>query len=152
MVDIVDRKTRSRMMAGIKGTDTKPELLVRKGLFKLGFRYRLHDKNLRGKPDIVFARLKAVIFVHGCFWHGHNCPLFKLPATRTDWWKGKIEQNRARDMRAQNELAALGWRQAVVWECALKGKHRRNPDEVIKELAMWLNGHERTYEARGSAI
>ena len=140
------------MVAGIKGRDTKPELLVRKGLFKLGFRYRLHDKKLRGKPDMVFARFKAVIFVNGCFWHGHNCPLFKLPATRTDWWKEKIEQNRARDMRAQNELAVLGWRQAVVWECALKGKYRRNPDEVIKELAMWLNGHERTYEARGAAI
>jgi len=150
VADIVDKKTRSRMMAGIKGKNTKPELVIRRGLHKRGFRYRLHDKRLRGKPDIVFIGLRAVIFVHGCFWHGHNCPLFKWPSTRAEWWREKIEKNRARDVRVRTELKALGWRQARVWECALKGKYRRDPDEVIDELAVWLNSREPKFETRGT--
>lgn len=98
MVDIVDVSTRSRMMAGIKNRNTKPEILIRKLLYKKGYRFRLHVKDLPGKPDIVLPKYKAVIFVNGCFWHGHkNCSLFKLPATRTEFWQEKITRNQAND-------------------------------------------------------
>ena len=97
MVDVVDTATRSRMMAGIRGTNTKPELLLRKGLHAQGFRFRLHSTGLPGKPDIVLPRHHAVVFAHGCFWHGHNCHLFKWPSTRPEFWQAKIERNREVD-------------------------------------------------------
>ena len=97
MTDVVDRETRSRMMAGIRGKDTKPELTIRKAIHARGFRYRIHDRRLPGKPDMVFPRYRAVILVNGCFWHGHNCHLFKWPSTRVDFWKTKIERNREKD-------------------------------------------------------
>lgn len=101
MVDIVDVSTRSRMMAGIKNRNTKPEILIRKLLHKKGFRFRLHVKDLPGKPDIVLPKYKALIFVNGCFWHGHiNCHLFKLPATRTEFWQAKITRNQANDCKS----------------------------------------------------
>lgn len=147
-MDIVDRTTRSRMMSGIRGKDTKPELLIRRGLHALGYRYRLHDPKLPGRPDLVFARHKAVIFVHGCFWHGHDCPLFRLPSTRTDFWKGKIQGNRNRDDRAVASLMSQGWRVAVVWECALRGSGV-HPEHVIRQLAEWLGSKHPRIEVRG---
>lgn len=138
MVDVVPAEVRSRMMAGIRGTNTRPELLLRRGLHAAGFRFRLHDRALPGKPDIVLARWRAVIFAHGCFWHGHDCHLFKWPSTRTDFWQEKIGRNQAVDLRTRDALQALGWRQATVWECALRGRTRLPFADVIEALAEWL--------------
>jgi DNA mismatch endonuclease (patch repair protein) len=110
-------------MSRIKGKNTKPEILVRKFLFANGFRYRLHVKNLPGKPDIVLPKYKTVIFVNGCFWHGHKgCRYFLLPKTRTEWWLQKISDTQSRDKLAKQELENLGWKVIVIWECELKKK------------------------------
>jgi len=126
------------MMAGIRATNTKPELLLRKGLHALGFRFRLHVANLPGKPDIVLPKWRAVIFAHGCFWHGHDCPMFVWPKTRAEFWRDKIARNREADARAQAALAATGWRRAVVWECALRGRARLPLGEPVRRCAEWL--------------
>lgn len=127
-------------MSGIRSTNTKPEMVLRQGLHKQGFRYRLHRKTLTGKPDLVFPRYSAVIFVNGCFWHGHNCHLFKWPKSRPDFWKNKINGNIQRDIKTTETLSAEGWRVGRVWECALKGKTRRDQGEVLDECARWLLG------------
>lgn len=150
MADIVDKTTRSRMMAGIKSKNTKPELLIRSGLHKRGFRYRLHDKALVGKPDLVFRKKYAVIFIHGCFWHGHDCHLFKLPSTRTEWWKDKIKATKKRDLKVQKELRLLGWRQANVWECALRGRQRIDLERVLDRLEGWLDNDDPELNIRGT--
>ncbi len=137
------------MMAGIKGKDTKPELILRRGLHAAGFRYRLHVKDLPGKPDLMFPARRAVLFAHGCFWHGHDCPLFVWPKSREDWWRAKIEKNRANDSRAVESLAAAGWRVGVVWECALKGGSRRSLESVIEACAVWLESDAPHFELRG---
>lgn len=147
-MDIVDGATRSRMMAGIRGKDTKPEWLIRRGLHALGYRYRLHDRELPGRPDLVFARYKAVVLVHGCFWHGHDCPLFRLPGTRTNFWRDKIQGNRERDNRVMASLVSQGWRVAMVWECALREPGAR-PEQVIGQLAGWLETEQPGIEVRG---
>jgi DNA mismatch endonuclease, patch repair protein len=149
MPDIVAPETRSRMMAGIRGTNTKPELILRRGLHALGFRFRLHDRSLPGRPDIVLPRFRAVIFAHGCFWHGHNCHLFRLPATRTEFWEAKISRNREVDTRTSVALAQLGWRQGIVWECALKGRTRLPLEDVLGQCAAWLRSEARELEIRG---
>lgn len=138
MADVVDAATRSRMMAGIRGKDTRPEMILRRGLHARGFRYRLHDRRLPGSPDLVFPGRRAVIFIHGCFWHGHGCHLFRLPATRREFWEAKIEGNRARDEAAGAALLAAGWRVLTIWECALKGRERLPVDEVLDRAADWL--------------
>ncbi|PKQ66281.1 very short patch repair endonuclease [Labilibaculum manganireducens] len=123
MTDTHSKETRSYNMSRIKGKDTKPELVVRKFLFANGFRYRLHAKNLPGKPDIVLPKYKTAIFVNGCFWHGHqNCSYFVLPKTRTEWWLQKITNTQNRDQKAKTELQSLGWRTITIWECELKPK------------------------------
>jgi DNA mismatch endonuclease, patch repair protein len=118
-MDVVDAATRSRMMSGIRGKDTKPEMIVRRALHKAGFRYRLHDKKLPGKPDIVLPKYKTVIFVHGCFWHGHMCSKFRWPKTREAWWREKIEGNINRNNHVVAELEELGWKTSIIWECEL---------------------------------
>jgi len=137
------------MMSGIRGRDTKPEMVIRRGLHARGYRYRLHARALPGKPDLVFPSRKAAIFVHGCFWHGHDCPLFKWPSTRAEWWRAKIEGNRARDAEVRTQLAEMGWRQLRVWECSLKGRQRRDPDELLGWVAGWLDGDELDAETGG---
>ncbi|MER8817207.1 very short patch repair endonuclease [Mesorhizobium sp. M0142] len=149
MADIVAPNVRSRMMAGIRGTNTKPELILRRGLHALGFRFRLHDSKLPGRPDIVLPRYRAVIFAHGCFWHGHDCHLFRMPSTRPEFWGAKIIRNRVMDARASDALAGLGWRQGVVWECALKGRARLPLENVIGECADWLRSDVPLLEIRG---
>lgn len=145
MADVVDAATRSRMMAGIRGKDTKPEMILRRGLHARGFRYRLHDKRLPGAPDLVFPARHAVIFVNGCFWHGHECHLFRLPSTRQEFWREKIERNRARDAAAEAALLADGWRVLTIWECALKGKDKLPRQEVLDRTADWIvNGQSRS--------
>ena len=150
MPDIVDTETRSRMMAGIRGKDTKPEMAVRRGLHQLGFRYRLHDRRLPGKPDLIFSRFRAVVLVHGCFWHGHDCPLFKWPSSRIDFWRDKIEGNRARDARTSHLLDDAGWRIMTVWECALKGRGCKNESDVVQAVASWLTTGTGNSEIRGA--
>jgi DNA mismatch endonuclease (patch repair protein) len=136
MADVHDIATRSYNMSRIKGSDTKPEMLVRKFLFALGYRYRLHVKNLPGKPDIVLPKYSTAIFVNGCFWHGHeNCRYFKLPDTRTEWWKEKIEDTIKRDHKSILELKDLGWCTLVIWECQLKtGKRDTTLENILIEI------------------
>lgn len=147
--DVVAPAVRSRMMAGIKGKDTKPELAIRSALHRAGFRFRLHYKGLPGRPDLVFPRYRAVIFVHGCFWHGHDCPLFRWPATREDFWRAKISANVARDREQVSSLLAAGWRVGIVRECAMKGRTRLPFPEVVKSCALWLRSDEQTLEIGG---
>lgn len=124
MVDVVDRATRSRMMSGIKGRDTKPELLVRKYLHGCGFRYRLAPKELPGKPDIVFPKHGAVIFIHGCFWHQHEgCKYAASPKTNPEFWQKKLSENVARDRRNSERLRQLGWRVLIAWECEIDNQN-----------------------------
>ena len=151
MADIVTPEVRSRMMAGIRGKNTKPELTLRRGLHAAGFRFRLHDRTLPGKPDIVFPRYRAVLFAHGCFWHGHDCHLFKWPSSRPDFWRAKIQRNREVDTLALAALQAAGWRQGIVWECALKGKARLPIEIVLSECAAWLKSDIPFFEIRGNA-
>ena len=138
MADTVSPETRSRMMSGIRGKNTKPEMILRRGLHALGFRFRLHDKRLPGKPDLVFPKYRAVIFAHGCFWHGHDCHLFKWPSSRPEFWLAKINRNREVDTRSEALLAQDGWRQCIVWECAMKGRTRLPLEDLIAECALWL--------------
>ena len=114
MVDVLTPEQRRLNMSRIHGKDTKPELMLRRGLHALGFRFRLHRKDLPGRPDLVFPGRRAVIFVHGCFWHGHDCPMCKMPATRPEFWRAKIDGNQKRDRQAVSALAATGWRVLVV--------------------------------------
>ncbi|MDR0234580.1 MAG: DNA mismatch endonuclease Vsr [Zoogloeaceae bacterium] len=139
MADIVDSATRSRMMSGIRSKNTSPELFLRKGLHSLGFRYRLHVKELPGKPDMVFPRYGALIEIYGCFWHNHGCRYCKLPATNARRWENKIRENHARDQRNLGALLEAGWRCLVVWECAIR-KSRRSPNELdsIQLVTQWL--------------
>lgn len=138
MTDIVDRQTRSRMMSGIRGKDTKPELLLRRGLHARGFRFRLHARGLVGRPDLVFPGRRAAIFVHGCFWHRHEgCRFTTTPATRPEFWAEKFAANVVRDATAQEALLAAEWRVAVVWECALRAVGQQ--PAVIDQVADWLD-------------
>ncbi|MBA4277796.1 MAG: very short patch repair endonuclease [Ralstonia sp.] len=130
---------RSRMMAGIRGKDTRPELALRSALFAAGFRYQLHQRGLPGSPDLVFPKYRAALFVHGCFWHRHEgCRYTTSPKTNSDFWRLKFEGNVSRDARNVALLGELGWRVAIVWECALK----RSVDEVAQSVGMWLRGKE----------
>ena len=137
MADVHDKHTRSFNMSRIKCQDTKPEMLVRKYLHGKGLRYALHNKNLPGRPDLCFKRYMTVLFINGCFWHGHeNCKYYKLPATRTEWWQNKIENTVKRDKKKIEELKALGWTSLIVWECELKPLKR---EQTLINLYIQLN-------------
>jgi DNA mismatch endonuclease (patch repair protein) len=136
MADVHSIATRSYNMSQIRGKDTKPEMLVRKFLHAQGFRYRLHVKDLPCKPDIVLPKYETVIFVHGCFWHGHkNCKYYVIPKTRTEWWLEKINKNIENDKKAVKELKRMGWRVINVWECGLK---KEKIDKLLKQLIKTL--------------
>lgn len=137
-MDVLTAEQRSFNMSRIRGKDTAPEMLIRRGLHARGFRYRLHDRRLPGHPDLVFPQYRAVIFIHGCFWHGHGCHLFKWPTTRREFWETKISRNRERDLRAVESLAADGWRVLTVWECALKGSQRQPAEHVLADCSRFL--------------
>lgn len=137
MADVHDKTTRSFNMSRIKSKDTKPEMLVRKFLFSKGFRYKLHDKTLAGKPDLVFPRLKTVIFIHGCYWHGHEgCPYFVIPKSRTDWWLDKIGKNKLRDNENLRKLKREDWKVITVFECELKPSVR---EKALNKLQKTLS-------------
>src|SRR5690606_37405305 len=132
MADVHSKEIRSFNMSQIKGKDTKPEILVRKFLFANGIRYRLHDKRLPGKPDMVFPKYKKVVFIHGCFWHGHeNCKYFVVPKTRTEWWLNKINSNKKKDTESMYALKKLGWKVITIWECELKPNTK---DKKLKSI------------------
>ena len=136
-MDKMTREQRHRCMAAIHSKDTKPELMVRHFLFSRGFRYRLNHPRLPGRPDIVLRKYRTVIFVNGCFWHGHEgCRYYRLPQTNTDFWRGKIERNRNRDREEQRRLAAMGWHCVTVWECQLKPDVR---ESTLESLEFTLN-------------
>ena len=136
-MDVVDKNTRSRMMANIHSKNTKPEMIIRKYLFKEGFRYRIHYRQLPGKPDIVLKKYKAVIFIHGCFWHRHDCKYFKWPKSRETFWRDKLNKNASNDITNILKLKDLKWRVCVIWECALR-ESRDNYETIIKTLVNWL--------------
>lgn len=138
MVDVHTPEARSRNMQAIRNKDTKPELLIRKALHARGYRYRLGGSGLPGHPDIVLPKYKTVIFINGCFWHGHSCKYFKLPATRTEFWAGKIRSNQERDQRSASQLLELGWAVLTVWECSLKPSGV-GLDFVIQDIEDSLN-------------
>ena len=125
-------------MSRVKWKDTKPELHIRSLLHRAGFRFRLTSKNVPGRPDIILPKYHAVILVHGCFWHGHDCYRFSWPKTRAAFWRNKIEANRERDARYLMELKDAGWRACVVWECSLRGKDKLDEEEIRKRFIQWL--------------
>lgn len=136
-------------MAGIKGKNTKPELILRKGLHARGFRFRLNRRDLPGAPDLVFPGRRAVLLAHGCFWHGHRCHLFKWPSSRPEFWRTKINRNVERDKAVRQLLLVRGWRVGVIWECALKGRTRRPLDEILDSCAVWLASEAEILEMAG---
>jgi len=139
MSDIFTKQKRSEIMSKISGRETKPEILVRKFLFANGFRYRKNDKRYPGKPDIVLPKYKTVIFINGCFWHGHNCPAGKLPAMRKEFWKNKIKGNIERDKKNKTELEKQGWQVITIWQCKLKNKGIR--EKTLNELVNTLHNN-----------
>jgi DNA mismatch endonuclease (patch repair protein) len=149
MADVVTPAVRSRMMAGIRSTNTRPEMAIRKALHRRGFRYRLHAAGVPGRPDMVFPRYRAAVFVNGCFWHGHDCRFFRLPGTRTEFWRAKIARNRRRDADVAAMLAKAGWRQLTVWECTVRGKGTDAAEKTAGRIARWLRSRKRRLEMRG---
>ena len=131
MTDVLTVEQRRVNMSRVRDRDTKPEMVIRRGLHARGLRFRLHSRDLPGRPDLVFAKYRAAVFVHGCFWHAHGCPMFKWPQTRKDFWREKITKNMERDRIAMSRLKDLGWRVLTVWECALKGPGRVPVDHLL---------------------
>lgn len=152
MADVLTPAQRRLNMSRIRGRDTRPEMLIRSGLHAAGLRYRLHVRNLPGCPDLVFPRYRAVVLVHGCFWHGHNCPMFKLPTTRAAFWRQKIDRNRERDCVAAAKLKEESWRVLTVWECSLKGTRRCPLERVLKESAAFIRGRRMSKEIAGAHL
>jgi len=149
LADTFNPEKRSQIMSRIRDRDTKPELLIRKGLHAKGFRYRLHDRKLPGKPDLVFPRYKSIIFVNGCFWHGHSCHLFRWPASRVEYWKPKITRTIERDKANFRSLEAKGWHILIIWECAFRGRTRLPVENVIEMISKWLLSEADHLEIKG---
>lgn len=135
MVDSLTPEQRSAQMSRIRGTNTKLEVLVRKALHQRGLRYRLGGAGLPGKPDIVLPKYRTVVLVHGCFWHGHHCPLYRLPKTRPEFWKAKIDSNRLRDHRVRAQLSAMNWKIIEVWECSIRGVLLDEQAQLFDQIA-----------------
>lgn len=151
MTDRVDSATRSRMMAAVKSRDTKPELLIRSILHQKGFRFRLHVKDLPGKPDIVLPKYRSVILINGCFWHGHeNCRFFKIPSTRTEFWEEKIHKNKINDSKAIAKLLAENWRVCVIWQCKIR-ESKKNLTELANIVSSFITGKEKFLELRDNS-
>lgn len=149
-MDTVDKQTRSRIMASVGRRDTDAELILRRALHRIGLRYRHHDRSLPGSPDLVFRRYKAVIFVHGCYWHSHGCYRSTVPKSGTEFWNAKFEANRRRDLRNVDALLDRGWRVLIIWECALKGKLAHDPSAAGKAVKRWLKSNERRGNLAGT--
>lgn len=152
MADTVPPEIRSRMMSAIRGKDTKPELAIRKGLHRLGFRYALHSTRFPGKPDMVFPKYRAVIWVHGCYWHGHECRDGKPASSNREYWGPKIVRNRERDVRNLAAVEAAGWRSLVIWECAFRRKGSEALAEVVRRAAKWVREDNGSAEIDSQSI
>lgn len=151
MADVLTPEQRQLNMRRIKGKDTKPEMLIRRGLHARGMRYRLHDRSLPGRPDLVFPKYHTAVFIHGCFWHAHGCGLSKFPATRHDFWRAKLSANAIRDSKAVDALKAAGWRVLVIWECALRGPSRQRASVVLEGAAKFIqDSHLNLLEIAGA--
>jgi len=148
-MDVLSPEQRRKNMIRIRGKNTAPEMLLRRELHAAGLRFRLHPRTLPGRPDMIFPRYKTAVLVNGCFWHGHDCTLFKLPETRRDFWSAKIAGNRARDRRNQTALLNQGWRVLTVWECALKGRNRKPMSDVIAACSAFIRGTDHESELTG---
>ncbi|QNN23000.1 DNA mismatch endonuclease Vsr [Planctomycetales bacterium ZRK34] len=135
MTDTFSKAERSRIMAAVKGKDTTPEMTVRRMVHRMGYRYRLHVRGLPGTPDMVFPRLEKIINVHGCFWHMHHCGRCRIPATRREYWVGKLQRNKLRDQRTRRKLNRMGWSVLTVWECQLK-----RPEVLMRRIRRFLEG------------
>ena len=144
MTDVHDSQTRSRNMAAIRNSNTKPELRVRQELHRRGFRYSLKNKSLPGKPDVVLSKYRVAVFVHGCFWHRHNCNYFKLPKTNTEFWKNKISANVQRDVEVIRQITDIGYRALIIWECSFKGKNKERLDSLFESIILWIRLDEKT--------
>ncbi|WP_296104702.1 very short patch repair endonuclease [uncultured Agrobacterium sp.] len=140
MADRLTPDQRRLNMRRVRSVNTRPELILRSLLHRDGFRFRLHRRDLPGRPDIVLPRFQTAIFVHGCFWHGHGCSLFRMPTTRTEFWSAKIDGNRRRDAFAVASLSEIGWRSLWVWECALRGKYRQSAKELSERVKAFVSG------------
>ncbi|WP_126245905.1 very short patch repair endonuclease [Chitinophaga rhizosphaerae] len=149
MADIVSKEKRSQMMSGIKSKNTKPELIIRSALHGAGLRFRLHVKDLPGKPDLVLPKYRAAIFVNGCFWHGHSCHMFKMPRSRPEFWNSKIRRNQEVDSEALRKLLENGWRVATIWECSLRGKGKLEVPGIIEMIQIWINSDQQVLEISG---
>lgn len=147
MIEKIAPEVRSRMMAAVRGKDTGPELAIRKGLHALGFRYALHSRKLRGKPDLLLPKHRAAVWVHGCFWHGHGCPYCRPARSRIEYWGPKVERTRERDAQALEAARTAGWRRLVVWECAIANDR----EGAVERVAEWLRGAEPEGEIVGYA-
>lgn len=146
MTDVHDRHTRSRNMAAIRNSNTKPELRVRKELHRRGMRYSLKNRALPGKPDVVLSKYRVAVFVHGCFWHRHDCNYFKLPKTNTEFWKNKISANVQRDVEVIRQITDIGYRVLIIWECSFKGKNKERLDSLFDSIILWIRLDEKTSE------
>lgn len=150
-MDVLTPEQRRWNMRRIRGKDTKPEVLIRRGLHAAGLRFRLHSRQLPGRPDLIFPRYSAAIFVNGCFWHGHDCTLCKIPATRRTFWTAKIARNAERDRQVIRELLSSSWRVLIVWECSLRGRGRQSVDQVIARCEAFIrNPKLSVWELRGN--
>ena len=138
MADVLTPEQRQLNMSRIQGKNTKPEMLIRRGLHARGLRYRLHDRSLPGRPDLIFRKYNTAVFIHGCFWHAHGCAMSKLPATRQDFWEAKLAANAARDRKAVDTLQSNGWRVLIIWECALRGPKRWKEGALLDCVADFI--------------
>lgn len=141
--DVVDRKTRSRMMSGIRSRNTRPELTIRSELHKLGYRFRLHSAKVPGHADLVLPGFRVAIHIHGCFWHGHDCSIFKRPGTRRKFWSSKFRRNRKRDKVVVRKTLDAGWRHLTLWECAFRGPDQIGLNEAMARVVKWIQGRRR---------
>ncbi|MGE6697130.1 very short patch repair endonuclease [Hyphomonas sp. NPDC076900] len=150
VADNVSPEVRSQMMSGIRNRNTQPELLLRTALHRRGYRYRLNVQGLPGKPDMVLPKWRAIIFANGCFWHRHDCHLFRWPGTRQAFWEEKLNANASRDAHNLEQLTKAGWRVGIVWECALRGKHSRKLEDIIDQCADWIESNRMGLEVRSN--
>lgn len=151
-MDVFTKEKRSEVMSRIRGKDTKLEVRIRSELFRKGFRFRKNDKRYPGKPDIVFPKYKAVVFINGCFWHYHECELFKMPSTRKKWWEKKLNRNRSKDHEALDAIKQEGLRALVVWECAIRGKGKNKEEQIFKTTRLierWVQSKSKHREISG---
>jgi DNA mismatch endonuclease (patch repair protein) len=152
LTDVLTREQRRLNMSRIRGRDTKPEMLIRQGLHARGLRFRLNVPTLPGHPDLVFPRYGVVVFIHGCFWHGHECAMFRMPDTRRDFWQGKITGTKNRDAKVEETLLGLGWRVLTIWECSTRGRGRLPIESLLDSCIDFIQSDQETKIIQGAPL